>query len=457
MEDPTFISLVPALLVLVLAVVTRRPIESLLSGALVGLAMLHGMDLLPEFAATSLRVMTDEDVAWVILVCGFMGSLIALLLKAGGFAAFSAFLRRRVQTASGVLMGTWVFGLLLFVDDYMNSLAAGTAMKELSTEHGVSPEKLAYVVDSTAAPVSVIVPFSTWSAFYSGLIVSSGMAPAGEGFNHYLAAVPYMFYAWFAVILVPAVALGFVPTFGPMKSAEARVAEPGGGSPVALAAAESLVADPSSLETKSAPKAGISLFVLPMVVLVAATFWFDRDFLSGIYFTLGGLLAALIGLRIIAFGDAFDTVLRGFTSMMEPLAVVVASFMFKDVNDALGLPTYVVGAIEPVVTAEMLPFAIFVSMALLSFITGSNWGLFAIVMPIVATLSQNLGAEPSLVIGATISASTFGSHACFYSDATVLTARATGCTPFNHALTQLPYALIAAAAAAVGYLTLSLI
>ena len=127
MEGPTFVSTLLALLVFALAIVTRRRIESLLCGALVGLAMLHGANLLPEFAATSLRVMTDEDVAWIILVCGFMGSLIALLLWAGGFAAFSSFLRARVRLASGVLMGTWVFGLVLFVDDYMNSLAAGEA------------------------------------------------------------------------------------------------------------------------------------------------------------------------------------------------------------------------------------------------------------------------------------------------------------------------------------------
>lgn len=443
--------MLPALLVLVLAIWTRRPIESLISGALVGLFMLHGTALLPEFAATTLRVMTNEDVAWIILVCGFMGSLIALLLRAGGFMAFSGFLRARVNSACGVLMGTWVFGLLLFVDDYMNSLAAGTAMRELAEEHGVSSEKLAYVVDSTAAPVSVIVPFSTWSAFYTGLIVSSGMASATEGFALYLESIPYMLYAWFAVLLVPAVATGVVPTFGPMKSADTQTPRASGEPPSRSV--------PLAIDDESGPKPGVeprlSLFILPMVALLGATFWFDRDFLSGIYFALGGLVVALLGLRILAFDEAFDTVLRGFTSMIEPLAVVVASFTFKEVNDALGLPAYVVGVIEPVVTPELLPVALFVSMAILSFITGSSWGIFAIVMPIVATLSTSLGADPAIVIGATISASTFGSHACFYSDATVLTARATGCTPFDHALTQLPYALIAAGAAISGYVLLA--
>lgn len=380
-----------------------------------------------------------------------MGSLIALLLRAGGFMAFSGFLRARVNSACGVLMGTWVFGLLLFVDDYMNSLAAGTAMRELAEEHGVSSEKLAYVVDSTAAPVSVIVPFSTWSAFYTGLIVSSGMASATEGFALYLESIPYMLYAWFAVLLVPAVATGVVPTFGPMKSADTQTPRASGEPPSRSV--------PLAIDDESGPKPGVeprlSLFILPMVALLGATFWFDRDFLSGIYFALGGLVVALLGLRILAFDEAFDTVLRGFTSMIEPLAVVVASFTFKEVNDALGLPAYVVGVIEPVVTPELLPVALFVSMAILSFITGSSWGIFAIVMPIVATLSTSLGADPAIVIGATISASTFGSHACFYSDATVLTARATGCTPFDHALTQLPYALIAAGAAISGYVLLA--
>ena len=122
MEFEGAIVLLPTLVVFTLAIFTHRPIESLITGSIVGLFMIHGWGFIGGFAETSIRVMTDEDVAWVILVCGFMGSLIALLLRAGGFMAFSGFLRARVSSASGVLMGTWVFGLLLFVDDYMNSL-----------------------------------------------------------------------------------------------------------------------------------------------------------------------------------------------------------------------------------------------------------------------------------------------------------------------------------------------
>ncbi|MDH5345652.1 MAG: sodium:proton antiporter, partial [Gammaproteobacteria bacterium] len=145
----------------------------------------------------------------------------------------------------------------------------------------------------------------------------------------------------------------------------------------------------------------------------------------------------------------------GFKTMVEPLGVLVAAFILKDVNDALGLAPYVVSSMEPILTPESLPVVIFMSMALVSFMTGSNWGVFVIVLPIVTALTHSLGADMTLVIGATLSASTFGSHACFYSDATVLTAQASGCTPFQHAITQIPYALIAAAITVVGYLVIA--
>jgi Na+/H+ antiporter NhaC len=189
-----------------------------------------------------------------------------------------------------------------------------------------------------------------------------------------------------------------------------------------------------------------------MALLVGATIASGNDFLVGIYIALGATIVVILALRILDLHDTFDTVLDGFKTMIEPLAVLVAAFILKEVNDDLGLATYVVANLEPILTAELLPFAIFVAMGLVSFLTGSNWGVFVIILPIVAALGQNLNADMTLLIGATLSASTFGSHACFYSDATVLTAQATGCTPMQHALTQLPYALIAAAVAGVGYL-----
>jgi Na+/H+ antiporter NhaC len=197
------------------------------------------------------------------------------------------------------------------------------------------------------------------------------------------------------------------------------------------------------------------MFIVPMAVLVGATLYFDKDFLVGIYITLGGTAIYILVSRMMDMHDTFDTIIDGFKTMIEPLGVLVAAFILKDVNDMLGLASYVVTTMQPLLTPESLPAVIFVSMALVSFMTGSNWGVFVIILPIVTALANNLGADITLVIGATLSASTFGSHACFYSDATVLTAQASGCTPFQHAITQIPYALIAAAISVVGYLAIA--
>jgi Na+/H+ antiporter NhaC len=451
MDDLGFISVVPTLLVFILALITRRPIESLISGAILGLIIIHGAQFVAGFADASIRVMTDRDVAWVILVCGFMGSLIGLLIRTGATSAFTEKLARYVKSHKGALMVSWALGIIMFVDDYLNSLAVGSAMRDLTDKYRISREKLAYVVDSTAAPISVIIPFSTWSVFFSGLIVANGIAPEGGGLGTYIAAVPYMLYAWVAVLLVPVVVSGAIPALGSMKTAELRAQTTGQTVPPDATHIEDAN---RAIEPKPGVRPRISMFVVPMLVLISATLYFDKDFLIGIYVTLAGTVIVILGTRILDLHDTFDTIIDGFKMMIEPLAVLVAAFILKDVNDSLGLANFVVDSMQPLLTPELLPTIIFASMGLVSFMTGSNWGVFVIILPIVTTLASNLGADMTLVIGATLSASTFGSHACFYSDATVLTAQATGCTAMQHALTQIPYALIAAFISILGYLVL---
>ncbi len=451
MESPGVVSILPTLLVFVLAIVSRRPIESLIAGALVGLGIVHGSDFISAFADTSITVLTDEDVAWVILVCGFMGSLIGLLIRTGATLAFTQRMTAFVNSQKSALYATWVMGIFMFVDDYLNSLAVGSAMRELTDKYRISREKLAYVVDSTAAPISVIIPFSTWGAFFGGLLVTNGVAAEGEGLSTYISAIPYMLYAWIAVLLVPVVIAGYIPMLGSMKKAEQRAQDLGQMVPPDAAHIEEAN---KAIKPKEGVRPRIAMFVLPMLALVFFTLYFDKDFLRGVYVTLGGCVLVILALRILDMNDTFDTIMNGFKTMIEPLGVLVAAFMLKEVNDALSLPAWVVQNMQPLLTPESLPAVIFATMGLVSFTTGSNWGVFVIILPIVIALANNLGADMTLVIGATLSASTFGSHACFYSDATVLTAQATGCTAMQHALTQIPYALIAAALALAGYLVL---
>jgi Na+/H+ antiporter NhaC len=454
MESLGVVSVLPTLLVFTLAVVSRRPIESLATGSLVGLGILHGSGFITGFAETSLRVLTDEAVAWVILVCGFMGGLIALLIRTGATRAFTERMTRLVRSPKTALFAAWVLGILMFVDDYLNSLAVGSSMRELTDKYKIPREKLAYVVNSTAAPISVIIPYSTWGAFFGGLLVANEIAPEGQGLATYIQSIPYMFYAWAAVLLVPVVIAGYVPGLLGMKKAVIRAQTTGQTVPPG---ADHVEAANKAISPKPGARPRIALFFVPMMALVLTTLYFDNDFLRGIYVTLGGTTLFILAKRILALHDTFNTIIDGFKTMIEPLAVLVAAFILKDVNDALGLPTYVVETMQPFLTAELLPVITFLTMGLVSFTTGSNWGVFVIIIPIVATLANNLGADMTLVIGATLSASTFGSHACFYSDATVLTAQATGCTPLQHALTQIPYALIAAGVATLGYLVLAFV
>jgi len=445
------LALLPTLVVIVLALWSHRTIESLLAGTVVGLFMIAPTDPLGLAAEISLAVMQNETVGWVILVCGFMGSLIALFIRTGAVSAFTETVIARVHSKKGGLFTAWVLGLFLFVDDYLNSIAVGAAMRKVTDSFRTSREMLAYVVDSTAAPVSVIVPISTWAVFFGALLIENGVAEEGQGIQAYIAAIPYMFYAWAAILVVPLVIAGVIPAIGPMRKAEARAAT---GQTVPPEAAHIEAAN-RSIAAKEGVRGSSWEFLLPMALLALSTWYFDYDFLKGIYLTLVVYVVMIAIRRTLNVEETYNAVLDGFKTMIEPLAALVAAYLLDEINTRMDLSAYVIDLISPYMTAQLLPVAVFLSMGALSFATGSNWGVFVIVLPIVTTLADAVGADMTLVIGATLSASTFGSHACFYTDATVLTAQATGTTPYQHAITQLPYALIAAALSVAGYLVVA--
>jgi Na+/H+ antiporter NhaC len=174
------------------------------------------------------------------------------------------------------------------------------------------------------------------------------------------------------------------------------------------------------------------------------TLWYDLDVQIGVIVAVAVTLLLFGGQRIMAWGDMFDAVLAGLKMMLPALTIVVMAFAFKDVNDQLGLPRFVIDHVSPWMTPLIFPVVTFLTMALISFATGSSWGVFAIAIPIILPLAESVGVSIPLAIGALLSASAFGSHACFYSDATVLAAEGSGCDVIDHALTQFPYAVLAA-------------
>jgi tetracycline resistance efflux pump len=438
----TWLVLLPAVITVCVAVVSRRPIESLLAGILVGLLMLGPTTALDQFSSTLLEVMMSETIAWVIIVCGLMGSLIMLLLRAGSVDAFSAALAAKAKSSKSALMYTWLLGIIVFIDDYLNALAVGAAMRKVTDQFGVSREKLAYVVDSTAAPICVLVPISTWAVFYASLFQESGFAEPGQGMELYISAIPYMIYPIVAVLLVPLVALEIIPAFGPMKAAELRSAQSPLRQPATLTD-EDNTPDPDR-------EVRLYHFLLPLATLIGFTLWYELDVQIGVIASVTLTILLFGAHRLLAWTEMFDAVLDGIKMMLPALTIVVIAFVFKEVNDQLGLPNFVIANIAPLMTPLLFPVITFLTMALISFATGSSWGVFAIAIPIILPLATSVGVSIPLAIGALLSASAFGSHACFYSDATVLAAQGSGCDVIDHALTQIPYALIAAAMSCIG-------
>ncbi|NVK56864.1 MAG: sodium:proton antiporter [Alteromonadaceae bacterium] len=421
-------SLLPTLFVLVTAIWLKRSLEPLVLGTIVGYIMLFKADFGSEFLSGMQRTMGGETIRWIILVVLLFGALISLLQFSGSVTAFANTLAKRIRNRSQVLLTTWFLGLLIFIDDYLNALSVSSSMRAVVDKLKVSREMLAYVVDSTSAPICILMPFSTWAIFVSGLLEDNGVATTGQGLVAYIGAIPFMFYAWIAVMLVPLVASGKVPPLFAMKKAE----------DVAKHRREA----PSDDTDTSAHRGGIFGFLVPMASLIFFTLWFDTDVLMGA--TIALLITFLLyGLYYrYSMTTLFDVSIDGMKSMLEVIAILVTSFALKDVNDMLGLTNYVIEVATSHVIAGLLPAITFVSLALVAFCTGSFWGLYAIAVPIVIPLASTTGTNMSLMLGAVISAGAFGSHACFYSDSTVLSAKGAGCSTISHALTQVPYIAI---------------
>lgn len=445
------LSLLPTLLVLVTAIISRRPFESMIAGCVAGLVMLNPFDLISPFADNMSMVLGNETIIWIVLVCGLMGGLIQLLEISGCLDGFSEWLQKVIKSRRQSLLATFGLGVVVFIDDYLNCLAVSTSVKKLTDVYNVSREKLAYIVDSTAAPMCIIVPISTWAVYFAGLLEENGVAGDGEGIGLYISAIPFMAYAWFALIIVFLVAYGILGDWGPMKKAEARAKA---GNPVPEAFVEEQLVSNVKAKRKLSFKANIMNFAFPMILLIISTVYFEIDLLRGALLTCFVTVVVYWAQGILSFETQVEAIFKGFKVMLYPLSTVVGGFFLKAINDELGMTTYVIDSITPYMTIIIFPAVIFAVMAFLTFATSSSWGLYVLAMPIVFPISLALGVSTPLMIGALLSASSFGSHACFFSDSSLLAAQGAGCSPRQHAFTQFPYAMLGAVLSVVTFLAL---
>ncbi len=436
------VSLIPTALVLVLAIWSHRTLESVICGAIVAFLIMDGWQFADRLATVTTEVLADESTAWVMLVCGLYGSFIGLLVKGGGAYAFGEWLTPKLQSKRSSLLATWLLGLVIFLDDYLNSLTVGATMKSVTDRFKTSREMLAYVVDSTAAPMCLLIPISSWGVYFASLLEKNGVADSGQGIALFIESIPYMFYPLLAVVIVPLVIMGVIPLVGSMQVAEARAEETG----------DLGVVEDTTLAVEASENPRMSVFFLPIAALLFFTVVPSVDLLRGVILGIMVTLVQYGVLRIMPLTALFDTCVEGLKSMIPVLTMLLALFVFVEANNAIGLTDYVIAGIQPYMTATLLPVLIFISISAVAYTTGSNWGVIAIAMPVVFPLAEAFDVNTPLMVGALLSASCFGSHACFYSDSTILSAQGAGCKTYDHAISQLPYALIGAVAASLLFL-----
>ena len=450
MTDYGLLTLLPVIVVIVLATVTRSSFEPLIVGILVGCMIAYQGEFLNKFIAHLTTALTDKNSGWVILVCMLYGSLITMMIRGGGTAGFSNFLLRYVHNRRSALLAAWILGILIFVDDYLHSLSVGAAMKKITDKFNISRELLAYTVHATSAPLCILLPISTWSIFISGIIEKEGVVPKGQGMIGYMHAIPYMAFGFVGITLVLLVALGWFPIIGKMKQAELRAA---GG--------VTIPPDPGStiqLQEETTPsKTKLGYFVIPMVVLIATTVYFDFDALKGALITNFFVFVYLFLDKALSLRQLSEAILQGFNTILFPIILVILAFALKLVNDDLHLVQYVIAHVEPYMNREFFPAIAFLTLAIIAFLTGSSWDLYVIAIPLIVPLAHALNANVWVAISVVVCAGAFGSNTGFFSDSTILSASASNVPTMQHALTQLPYAVIALITSALIYVIIGFV
>lgn len=447
MDNYGIITLLPPILIIVFALITKKTFEALVLGGLVGCVIAYGTGFFGGYLDFLYETMSDTGNIWVILTVGIFGSFIAIMRKAKATSGFTALVLKYSNSEKKSMMISWIMGIIIFVDEYLNVLTIGNVMRSVCDKQKTPREMLAYVIDSTGVPVCMLIPISTQAVYWAGMLAEEKeLAYLGSGMDIFIKTIPFSFYAMAATVVVPLVILGVIPKIGPMKKAYQRTLNTG------MTYNEGSKKFNLTVEDPDENTSSLWDFFLPMIALIAGTFYFDVDLLHGVI--IGTVVASAMYLirRRITFNEFSEAFISGFADMFLMFAIIISALTLQKVLAAIGMSDFIVNTVAPYMSPALLPAMAFIIVAVLSFVTGSCWGVPAVTLPIIVPLGMAVGADPVLTVAAILSSATFGAHACFYSDATVLSSSAAGIENMDHALTQIPYALIAGGVAIMGFL-----
>ncbi len=470
-------SLLPPIVAIGLALITKEVYSSLFAGIITGgiiYAISSGTGFEGFFGAVVkegiITNLADSYNAGILMFLVVLGIIVVLMNKAGGSNAYGEWAAKHIKSRKGACISTFLLGCLIFVDDYFNCLTVGSVMRPVTDKHSVSRAKLAYLIDATAAPVCIIAPISSWAAAVSGTV--EGV----NGIQLFIQTIPYNLYALLTIVMVVFIALSDTD-FGPMKRHEnnARKGD--------LFTSKNMVYDEPEMPMNS--KGKVIDLILPVLILIfmcvvgmiyTGGFFKGADFITAFSecdasygLALGSLGALLIIIvyylcrGVLKFKDCMDSIVSGFKHMVPAILILMFAWTLKTMTSMLNAPAFVSGLVGNFTAIQMLlPAILFVVAVGLSFATGTSWGTFGILIPIVTGVFstslasvEETGVIPEMVIiciSACLAGAVCGDHCSPISDTTIMSSTGAQCDHVNHVSTQIPYALLVAAVCMVGFI-----
>ena len=465
-------ALVPPVVAIVLALITKEVYSSLFVGIVIG-GLFYGNAFQPGFSAERsvlhifedglVGVLSDSDNVGILIFLVVLGVMVSMMNKAGGSAAFGEWASEHIKTRIGAQLSAIILGVLIFIDDYFNCLTVGSVMRPVTDKHQVSRAKLAYLIDATAAPVCIIAPISSWAAAVTGFVKGE------DGFSIFIKAIPYNYYALFTIIAMVTLVVLQVD-FGPMAKHEAN-AQKGD----LFTTGDRPYADVKQDVIKG--KGKVIDLVFPILVLIICCIigmiytggFFDGtgfvDAFAGSDASIGLMLGSFFALiiticfysnrRVISFTDCCNSIPEGFKAMVPAILILTFAWTLKTMTESLGAKEFVAGLVGGVSgpLLGLFPAIIFLVGAFLAFATGTSWGTFGILIPIVVNIFSGTNHTMMIIsISACMAGAVCGDHCSPISDTTIMASAGAQCNHMNHVSTQLPYAVLVAGISCLTYI-----
>ena len=464
----TFWALVPPIIAIVLALVTKEVYSSLFIGIIAGALLYSGFN----FEGTALHIFQDGVISvladsWNVGILVFLvilGTMVAMMNKAGGSAAFGRWSEKHIKTRAGAQIATIILGCLIFIDDYFNCLTVGSVMRPVTDKHKISKAKLSYLIDSTAAPICIIAPISSWAAAVAGFVEGT------DGMALFLQAIPFNFYALLTIFMMFAI-VGTKTDYGPMRIHEQNALKGD------IYTTEDRPYSSADEDMEANPRGKVKDLIIPIVVLIAACvigmvytggFFAGEDFITafsnsdaslglvlGSFFALIFMIIFYLIRRVVNFGDCMKCLPAGFKAMVPAILILTFAWSLKAMTDSLGAKEFVADLVANSAGSflNFLPAIIFIIAVFLAFATGTSWGTFGILIPIVVAVFQGVDYELMIIsISACMAGAVCGDHCSPISDTTIMASAGAQCNHINHVSTQLPYAMTVAVISCICYL-----